>query len=200
MPNFFLYLGPNGGPPSGSFIATLEYIAEYMIKCISKMQREHILSMEVRQEALESFSQQVEKYFAKTIFTYKCRSWFKRNQDDGKVVGLWPGSNTHAQQALLNPRYEDFTYVHMEDARDNILSWLGNGLTVAQIENGATTAYLDNVDVPPILNHTKRPKKSPSQNTTPAIALSASAANGIVAHEDANGDGDKGSGGFATGF
>ena len=47
MPNFFLYLGPNGGPGAGSFIAMLECVVEYIIKCVKKLQREHIASMEV---------------------------------------------------------------------------------------------------------------------------------------------------------
>jgi len=47
MPNLFIFLGPNGGPGAGSFIAMLENVADYVIKCIQKMQREHISSMEV---------------------------------------------------------------------------------------------------------------------------------------------------------
>lgn len=47
MPNLFLLFGPNGGPGAGSFIAMLEHIVEYVIKCVAKMQREYISSMEV---------------------------------------------------------------------------------------------------------------------------------------------------------
>lgn len=47
MPNFFLFLGPNGGPGAGSFIAMLELVVDYVIKCTRKMQLEHITSMEV---------------------------------------------------------------------------------------------------------------------------------------------------------
>lgn len=47
MPNLFLYLGPNGGPAAGSFISMLEVVVFYFIKCIKKLQREHIASMEV---------------------------------------------------------------------------------------------------------------------------------------------------------
>jgi len=43
----FLFLGPNGGPGAGSFIAMLEVVMEYAIKCARKMQVEHISSMEV---------------------------------------------------------------------------------------------------------------------------------------------------------
>lgn len=47
MPNLFFYLGPNGGPGAGSFIAMLENVADYVIQCVRKMQREYIGSMEV---------------------------------------------------------------------------------------------------------------------------------------------------------
>lgn len=47
MPNMFLFLGPNGGPGAGSFIAMLEFICDYVIKCVKKIQREHISSMEI---------------------------------------------------------------------------------------------------------------------------------------------------------
>lgn len=47
MPNLFLFFGPNGGPGAGSFIAMLELVIEYMVKCALKMQLEHISSMEV---------------------------------------------------------------------------------------------------------------------------------------------------------
>lgn len=47
MPNMFLFLGPNGGPGAGSFIAMLEFVSEYIIKCVQKIQRQHIGSMAV---------------------------------------------------------------------------------------------------------------------------------------------------------
>jgi cation diffusion facilitator CzcD-associated flavoprotein CzcO len=47
MPNLFLFLGPNGGPGAGSFIAMLELVVDYVVKCARKMQIEHISSMEV---------------------------------------------------------------------------------------------------------------------------------------------------------
>lgn len=45
MPNYFLFLGPNGGPGLGSAVPFLENEAKYMIKAIQKIQREWIKSM-----------------------------------------------------------------------------------------------------------------------------------------------------------
>lgn len=45
MPNYFIFLGPNGGPGIGSTVPFLENGARYMIKCVQKLQREWISSM-----------------------------------------------------------------------------------------------------------------------------------------------------------
>jgi hypothetical protein len=47
----------------------------------------------------------------------------------------------------------------MPETRRNIMNWLGNGLTTAQENDEKTTAYLDNVDIPPLLNEGPRPGK-----------------------------------------
>ncbi|KAH7339230.1 hypothetical protein BKA66DRAFT_435055 [Pyrenochaeta sp. MPI-SDFR-AT-0127] len=46
MPNFFMYLGPAGAPGSGSFVTMLEFVVEYIVKCVKKLQREYIDSLE----------------------------------------------------------------------------------------------------------------------------------------------------------
>lgn len=45
MPNYFCFLGPNGGPGLGSACPFLENEARYMVKVIQKIQREYIKSM-----------------------------------------------------------------------------------------------------------------------------------------------------------
>lgn len=40
MPNLFLFVGPNGGSGAGSTIQMSEWVAEYVFKCIQKLQRE----------------------------------------------------------------------------------------------------------------------------------------------------------------
>lgn len=45
MPNYFIYLGPNGGPGTGSTIIMLEQVCDYICKSVSKLQREGLKSM-----------------------------------------------------------------------------------------------------------------------------------------------------------
>ena len=46
LPNFFMYLGPAGAPGSGSFVTMLEFVTDYLLKIIKKLQREYIASIE----------------------------------------------------------------------------------------------------------------------------------------------------------
>lgn len=45
MPNYYVCLGPNGGPGIGSTVPFLESEISYIIKCVQKIQREWLKSM-----------------------------------------------------------------------------------------------------------------------------------------------------------
>ena len=77
--------------------------------------------------------------------------------EEGRIVALWPGSSLHAQVVLEYPRFEDFEYALLPEAEGDQMAYFGNGLTVSQEKDEKTTAYLDKVDIPPIINHGKRP-------------------------------------------
>lgn len=62
-----------------------------------------------------------------------------------------------------NPRFEDFRYVRMPELEENMFNWFGNGLTVAQEKHEKTTQYLDDVDIPPVINRGPRPEVNRSQ-------------------------------------
>lgn len=65
---------------------------------------------------------------------------------------------------MESPRFEDFRYTRMPEVKDNIFSWFGNGLTIAQERRERTTQYLDEVDIPPTINHGPRPKTTVSSD------------------------------------
>ena len=72
-------------------------------------------------------------------------------KEEGRVVGLWPGSCLHALRALQHPRWEDFDYIRIDKMR-NRFSWLGDGSTWNEkTMTGDRAWYLDddNVDYPP---------------------------------------------------
>lgn len=82
-----------------------------------------------------------------TVYSEKCRSWYKMGKEQGRVVALWPGTtdtfpmrNTylislhllgsclHAVRAIQYPRWEDYNYEYADGVR-NRMHWLGDGQT-----------------------------------------------------------------------
>ena len=62
------------------------------------------------------------------MYSDKCRSWYKLGKEEGRVVGLWPGSCLHAVRAFERPRWEDYNYEYL-DGVHNRFHWLGDGST-----------------------------------------------------------------------
>ena len=150
MPNYFVYLGPNGGPGTGSTLVFIEAITEYICKAVKKLQREGLKSMVAKDHAIKQFGEYVDEYMKGVVYSQNCRAWFKRDTADGRVVYLWPGGSMSAIQVFENPRWEDFDYKHGEDTHLNMWGWLGNGVTMNQRDGKSTSGYLRTVDIPPI--------------------------------------------------
>ncbi|KAH9830110.1 FAD/NAD-binding domain-containing protein [Rhodofomes roseus] len=152
FPNWFMSLGPNSGVGSGSLLALIERQVDYAVAAARKMQRERLKSVEVKKEAVADFDEYLEHYFPNTVYSEKCRSWYKMGKEEGRVVALWPGSCLHAVRALEHPRWEDFQY-ELPDGVKNRMHWLGDGQTYNEkTMTGDRAWYLndDQVDFPPV--------------------------------------------------
>ncbi|KAL1606729.1 hypothetical protein SLS60_004136 [Paraconiothyrium brasiliense] len=114
FPNLFTMLGANSAIGSGSLTTMIENVGDYVIKAIRKIQKEDIASMTVKPEREEDFTEYVDEYFKGTVFSEECNSWYKSNQD-GSIVGLWPGSTLHCVEAMRSPRWEDYVYVYRDE-------------------------------------------------------------------------------------
>jgi hypothetical protein len=156
FPNYFMMLGPNGGVGTGTLTTVMEITGDYIIKCIRKLQKENILSMEVKERRVKDFSEIIDSYFKKTVHLDNCSSWYRSYGEKGiRITGLWPGSALHAMECLRSPRWEDFDYVYEGENGENEgnrLGWLGNGWSIAQIDTReaelAHFLQLGLVDVP----------------------------------------------------
>ena len=133
----------------------LESQTDYIVKCIRKMQRDNIASMNVKADRVEQFSQYIDEYFKQTVYLDGCASWYLSEGGKGsRIIGLWPGSCLHAIEAFRAPRWEDFDYEYGKDEEGRPLkelSWLGNGYTHAQrFRDGDLAWYLEPeyLDVP----------------------------------------------------
>ena len=78
-------------------------------------------------------------------------------KEEGRVVGLWPGSCLHALRALQHPRWEDFDYIQTDKTR-NRFSWLGDGSTWNEkTMTGDRAWYLDDDNVGPASHRGSKP-------------------------------------------
>jgi hypothetical protein len=142
-------LGPNSGVASGSLTKIIEAAGDYILKCIRKLQKEDIKSMQISPRAIRSWVRHVEDYFTRTVFLDDCQTWYRR---DNRIIGLWPGSTVHAIEAMRSPRWEDFEYEYDQEASgDRLLKWLGSGWSELQLREGGDISYYiepEYVDVP----------------------------------------------------
>ncbi|KAF8428410.1 hypothetical protein L210DRAFT_3564312 [Boletus edulis BED1] len=152
FPNWFGSLGPNSAIGTGSLLIIIEREVEYAAAVLFKMQRERLKSIEVKREAVEDFDQYLEAYFPGTVYSAKCRSWYKMGKEEGRVVGLWPGSCLHAARAFERPRWEDYNYEYL-DGIQNRFYWLGDGSTYNEKYMTGDRAWFlsdEELDYPPV--------------------------------------------------
>lgn len=106
-----------------------------MTKTIAKCQRDAYKTFAPKKKAVDDFLRYTDNYFARSVLTTNCKSWYKNGADGEAIIrSIWPGSGSHYFAALRHPRWEDFDWEPVEDL-DHSMSWLGNG-TAPQV-NGA---------------------------------------------------------------
>ena len=92
FPNLFLMQGPNTGlGHGGSAICQAEAQARYITSMVARMSERNISSVEVRQDAHDSFVEQVDALHEKLIWTHPGMSTYYRNRH-GRVVSVSPFS------------------------------------------------------------------------------------------------------------
>lgn len=161
FPNFFMMLGANTAVGAGSATKILECQGDYIIKCIRKIQKEDIGSMEISPRAMRDWIRHINGYFKRTVFMEDCRSWYRKND---RIIGIWPGSTCHAVETMRSPRWEDFNYTYSDDSSEyNRFGWLGNGITDIEQTGGDISWYIEpeNMDFPaaPLPEETEKWKK-----------------------------------------
>ena len=146
FPNLFMLYGPNAGLGTGNLLILFEYVSAYIAQVLSKMQTENILTVQPSPRAVKNFTDFCDEYFAGTVYSEECSSWYKGGTGkNGRVVALWPGSSLHAIQALKRPRSEDFEYEYVDG---NEFGWIGDGWSKGdRVEGADTTYYLNNLQM-----------------------------------------------------
>ena len=143
FPNFFFVHGPHGTGPSGTVPHSVEVQLTYFAKVLRKVSREGIKSMVPLQKAADDFVEYSDSFFATTVLSENCSSWYNGGKPGARIHGLWPGSAGHVTFVRREPRWEDWEYEYLVDSGNRFSWYFGNGWTSKEADpNSDMTSYL----------------------------------------------------------
>ncbi|TLD14901.1 hypothetical protein PspLS_10795 [Pyricularia sp. CBS 133598] len=155
FPNLLFIGGPHGTGPSGTVPHAAEVQLTYAAKVLRKASREGVRSMAPTRRAADDFVEYSDAFFAKTVLTDRCSSWYNGGRIGGRIHGVWPGSAGHVTAVRKEPRWEDWEYEYLGGdggVSANRFAWyFGNGWTSKEADPGSDmTSYLrvpDEIDL-----------------------------------------------------
>lgn len=142
MPNYFTVYGPYGPLASGSAMPMITAFVNYVVQMIRHMQLEDIKSVTPLQDVIEQYAEHTALFTDRTVWNAPCRSWFKGNKIDGRIL-LHPGSRNQYLEMMARPRFQDYEHVYRSK---NMWSWLGNGFSIRDFDGRDRTWYFGLVD------------------------------------------------------
>ncbi|KAF4450287.1 hypothetical protein F53441_6570 [Fusarium austroafricanum] len=110
FPNLLFVHGPQATGPSGTVPHSVETQLTYFAKVLRKASREGIKSISPSKQAADDFIEYSDAFFAKTVLTDRCSSWYNGGKPGSRIHGLWPGSAGHITVVRQEPRWEDWEY------------------------------------------------------------------------------------------
>ncbi|KAK1997676.1 4-hydroxyacetophenone monooxygenase [Colletotrichum falcatum] len=143
FPNLLFVHGPNGSGRSGTVPHCVENQIAYFARILRKAGREGIRSLQPTTRAADNFAQYSDAFFATTVLSENCSSWYNSGKAGSRIHGLWPGSATLAAIVQREPRWEDFEYEYVGDSENPFLWYFGKGCTKKELDPEAdVTPYL----------------------------------------------------------
>lgn len=140
FPNmFFIGCGPGITYANGPFLTCVEAQADYVVACLSKLQKQDLKSMEVDRDVQEEYNIQQESLMKDLIWSDPCASWYKGGKVDGEPDALYAGSTLQFMETLASPRWEDWKFVPLYQNR---FSFLGNGESSIEASGGDRAYYI----------------------------------------------------------
>ncbi|KAK5064630.1 hypothetical protein LTR84_000464 [Exophiala bonariae] len=127
MPNYFTVLGPNAVAGHGSLLEAMHWNGDYFIRWIKKMAEEDIKSFCPKTDVIDQFVKYGDEIHKSLVWTAPCKSWYKRNEINGRVTALFGGSGMLYKRIISGElRTEDFD---IEYRSANRFKFMGNGFT-----------------------------------------------------------------------
>lgn len=69
----------------------IELFANYIVSMIKKVQTDNIRDFTPKQRCIDDYAEHADLFNKRTVYSGDCRSWFKGNKMDGRVM-LHPGT------------------------------------------------------------------------------------------------------------
>ncbi|KAK0353916.1 hypothetical protein LTR91_008251 [Friedmanniomyces endolithicus] len=129
MPNYFNPSSAYGPLPQGNYYQSSEAFTKYIVKAISKMQIDRIVSITPKDKAVDHFVRHANAFLKRTTVTGPCVAWYKGNENTAPPA-IWPGARSQFLRIMETPRFEDFDIVY-EDEED-MFAYFGNGWTLEE--------------------------------------------------------------------
>ncbi|KAK5657513.1 hypothetical protein OQA88_3085 [Cercophora sp. LCS_1] len=143
FPNLFFVHGPHGTGPSGTVPHSVENQLAMYAKFLRKASREGIKSIVPSKRAADEFVEYSDAFFASTVLSDSCSSWYNGGRPGGRIHGIWPGSAGHVTAVRREPRWEDWEYTYLGPEGNRFAWYFGNGWTSKEADSESDmTNYL----------------------------------------------------------
>ncbi|KAL5320140.1 hypothetical protein ACEPPN_010941 [Leptodophora sp. 'Broadleaf-Isolate-01'] len=139
MPNYFIFNGPNCPIGHGSLMGVLDVMSDYVFRWCSKISAQNIKSVTVNSDVVREFNTYSQELLQRTVWTSRCRSWYKNDETNGPVTAMYAGSVIHFRDFLEAFRTEDFDIDYLTANR---FHFMGNGLSKREVEGGDLGFYV----------------------------------------------------------
>lgn len=118
FPNLFLLIGPNTGLGHNSMVFMIESQINYILDCLSMMDRRSLGAIEVQPHIQETFNTEVQQRMQGTVWTSGCASWYLDAR--GHNTTLWPGFTFEfwRKTCHFDPQHYDLIPPQVSDTRE----------------------------------------------------------------------------------
>ena len=106
FPNFFICYGPNTNTGHISIIYIIESQILFIMKCLKYLKKNKLSYVDVKDDAMKSYNDNIQKKLSETVWAGSCGSWYKNAQ--GKIINNYPGYGTEYYLMMANPKYSEF--------------------------------------------------------------------------------------------
>lgn len=110
FPNLFILYGPNTNLGHNSILFMIEQQVGYILQLVDDLMTPGVRSVEVTDEAMARFDDEILAATAKTVWAEDCASWYKN--DAGRVTNNWPDFTVRYRRRMRHPDRADFSIEH----------------------------------------------------------------------------------------